>query len=98
MIKDKNNGELVFVPSGGLGNRLRAVASAYHLSQTVGGEGFASTGFRTGHCMPVEGIQAAVAEMFTLARTKCIYGTANSSFSVIASRIGGNELHILEQK
>jgi hypothetical protein len=48
--------------------------------------------------MPVEGIQAAVAEMFTLARTKCIYGTANSSFSVIASRIGGNELHILEQK
>ena len=37
MIKDKNNGELVFVPSGGLGNRLRAVASAYHLSQTVGG-------------------------------------------------------------
>lgn len=38
MIKDKNNGELVFVPSGGLGNRLRAVASAYHLSQTVGGD------------------------------------------------------------
>lgn len=38
MIKDKNNGELVFVPSGGLGNRLRAVASAYHLSQTVGGK------------------------------------------------------------
>jgi hypothetical protein len=46
----------------------------------------------------IEGIQAAVAEMFTLARTRCIYGTADSSFSVIASRIGGNELHILEQK
>lgn len=46
----------------------------------------------------VEGIQAAVAEMFTLARTQCIYGTADSSFSVIASRIGGNKLHILEQK
>lgn len=46
----------------------------------------------------VEGIQAAVAEMYTLARTHCIYGTADSSFSVIASRIGGNKLHILEQK
>lgn len=46
----------------------------------------------------VEGIQAAVAEMFTLARTSCIYGTAESSFSVIASRIGGNKLHMLEQK
>lgn len=46
----------------------------------------------------VEGIQAAVAEMFTLARTRCIYGTADSSFSVIASRIGEKPLHILEKK
>ena len=46
----------------------------------------------------VKGIQAAVAEMFTLARASCIYGTADSSFSVMASRIGGNRLHILEQE
>lgn len=45
----------------------------------------------------VEGIQAAVVEMFTLARTRCIYGTADSSFSVIASRIGEKPLHILER-
>lgn len=45
----------------------------------------------------VEGIQDAVAEMFTLARTRCIYGTADSSFSVIASKIGEKPLHILEK-
>lgn len=36
MREDKSKGELVFVPSGGLGNRLRAVASAYHLSIRTG--------------------------------------------------------------
>lgn len=43
------------------------------------------------------GIQDAVVEMFTLARMTEIYGTADSSFSVIASRIGNNMLHILRQ-
>ncbi len=43
------------------------------------------------------GIQDAVVEMFTLARMTEIYGTADSSFSVIASRIGNNSLTILQQ-
>lgn len=43
------------------------------------------------------GIQDAVVEMFTLARMEEIYGTADSSFSVIASRIGNNRLTILQQ-
>ncbi len=45
----------------------------------------------------VEGIKDAVVEMFTLARCRKIYGTADSSFSVIASRIGNNTLTILER-
>lgn len=44
-----------------------------------------------------EGIKDAVVEMFTLARCREIYGTADSSFSVIASRIGDIPLTILEQ-
>jgi hypothetical protein len=44
----------------------------------------------------VEGIKDAVVEMFTLARCREIYGTADSSFSVIASRIGDIHLTILE--
>ena len=44
----------------------------------------------------VEGIKDAVVEMFTLARCREIYGTADSSFSVIASRIGNCPLTILE--
>lgn len=45
----------------------------------------------------VEGIKDAVVEMFTLARCRAIYGTADSSFSVIASRIGGVRLTVLER-
>ncbi len=44
-----------------------------------------------------EGIREAVVEMYTLARCSRIYGTADSSFSVIASRIGGTPLTILER-
>lgn len=44
-----------------------------------------------------EGIRDAVVEMYTLARCRSIYGTADSSFSVIASRIGGTPLTILER-
>lgn len=45
----------------------------------------------------VEGIKDAVAEMFTLAGCTRIYGTADSSFSVIASRIGDIQLTVLER-
>lgn len=44
----------------------------------------------------VEGIRAGLAEMWTLSLTRKIYGSAGSSFSEMASWIGGNELQILE--
>ena len=36
MKDDKNKSRLLFVPSGGLGNRLRAIVSAVHLSEATG--------------------------------------------------------------
>ena len=36
MKDDKNNSRLLFVPSGGLGNRLRAIVSAVQLSEATG--------------------------------------------------------------
>lgn len=44
-----------------------------------------------------EGIREGLADMYTLSRTAKIYGSAGSSFSVMASRIGGNELIIVEK-
>lgn len=44
----------------------------------------------------VAGIQGAVAEMYTLARCAKIYGSAGSSFSVMAARVGNTALEILE--
>ncbi len=44
----------------------------------------------------VQGIREGLAELWTLSKTHKIYGSAGSSFSVMASRIGGNELTILE--
>ena len=46
----------------------------------------------------VEGIRAGLAEMYVLSLTRKIYGSAGSSFSEMASWIGGNELQILENK
>ncbi len=45
----------------------------------------------------VAGIRAGLAEMWTLSLTHKIYGSAGSSFSEMASWIGGNELQILER-
>lgn len=42
----------------------------------------------------VQGIREGLADMWTLSRTNRIYGSAGSSFSVMASRIGCNHLHI----
>lgn len=44
----------------------------------------------------VAGIQGAVAEMYTLSRCAKIYGSAGSSFSVMAARVGNTPLEILE--
>ena len=40
----------------------------------------------------VDGIRGGLADMYTLARTQCIYGSAGSSFSEMASYIGGKPL------
>ena len=45
-----------------------------------------------------EGIRGGVAEMWTLSRTRRIYGSAGSSFSTMAASIGGNELIILSNQ
>ena len=45
----------------------------------------------------VAGIRAGLGEMWTLSLTHKIYGSAGSSFSEMASLIGGNELQILER-
>ncbi len=44
-----------------------------------------------------DGIRGGLVDMYTLARTATIYGSAGSSFSVMASKIGGNRLVILER-
>ncbi len=44
-----------------------------------------------------DGIRGGLADMYTLSRTDIIYGSAGSSFSVMASKIGGNRLVILEK-
>lgn len=45
----------------------------------------------------VAGIRAGLAEMYALSLTHKIYGSAGSSFSEMASWIGGNALQILER-
>jgi hypothetical protein len=45
----------------------------------------------------ITGLREGLADMWTLSRTQRIYGSAGSSFSVMASRVGGNELQILER-
>lgn len=54
------------------------------------------TSERTASRDSVSGIRDGLADMYTLSRTAVIYGSAGSSFSVMASLIGGNELKILE--
>lgn len=44
----------------------------------------------------IDGIQDGIADMYTLARTNKIYGSFQSSFSEIASQIGGNQLIVLK--
>ncbi len=44
----------------------------------------------------VEGLREGLADMWTLAKTQIIYGSAGSSFSVMAARIGGCKLEILK--
>ena len=44
----------------------------------------------------VDGIRNALVEMYTLARTKKIYGSLRSTFSQVASIIGGIELQVLK--
>lgn len=46
----------------------------------------------------VAGIREGLADMWTLSRTQRIYGSAGSSFSVMAARVGGVPLHILERR
>lgn len=43
----------------------------------------------------VDGIRGGLVDMYALAATRVIYGSADSSFSPAAQRIGGNELRIL---
>lgn len=43
----------------------------------------------------VSGIRDGVADMFTLARTRRIYGSFQSTFSELASQLGGVPLHVL---
>jgi len=45
----------------------------------------------------VAGLREGVADLWTLSRTTRIYGSAGSSFSVMASSVGGCELCVLEQ-
>ncbi|MBP7984737.1 MAG: hypothetical protein KAZ28_03740 [Bacteroidaceae bacterium] len=45
-----------------------------------------------------EGIRDGLADMYTLSKTIRIYGSAGSSFSPMAAKIGGNELIIVEKK
>ena len=45
----------------------------------------------------VEGIRGGLVDMYTLAKTQTIYGSAGSSFSPMAARIGGNKLVILQK-
>jgi len=46
----------------------------------------------------IQGIQEGLADMWTLAKTQKIYGSAGSSFSQMAAKIGGNKLEILERR
>lgn len=45
----------------------------------------------------ITGIKGGVVDMYTLARTNRIYGSFQSSFSELASQIGGNEVHVLRK-
>lgn len=44
-----------------------------------------------------DGIRGGLTDMYTLSRTDTIYGSAGSSFSVMAAKVGGNRLVILER-
>ncbi len=44
----------------------------------------------------IQGIREGLADLWTLSKTRQIYGSAGSSFSVMAARIGGCPLQILE--
>lgn len=45
-----------------------------------------------------EGIKEGVIEMFALSKTRKIYGSFNSSFSIMASKLGGIPLTMVKQK
>ncbi len=45
----------------------------------------------------IAGIRGGLAEMWTLAATSTIYGSAGSSYSVMAAKIGDNKLVVLSQ-
>lgn len=42
-----------------------------------------------------DGIRGGLADMWTLARTSVIYGSAGSSFSTMAAKVGGNKIVVL---
>ena len=46
----------------------------------------------------VEGLREGLADLWTLSRCRKIYGSAGSSFSVMAARVGGNSLTILDSE
>ena len=46
----------------------------------------------------VRGIRGGLADMWTLSRTKRIYGSAGSTFSMAAAAIGNTELTVLKSK
>lgn len=46
----------------------------------------------------IAGIRGGLAEMWTLAATSTIYGSAGSSYSVMAAKIGENQLQVLTQE
>lgn len=43
----------------------------------------------------IEGIRGGLVDMYTLARTHTVYGSVGSTFSVMATAIGGNRLEVL---
>lgn len=61
-----------------------------HLTQLFG-TGRIMTSPATATRDSVEGIREAMVEMYALARTRRIYGSAHSSFSILACRLGGHE-------
>ena len=46
----------------------------------------------------IDGIRGGLVDMYTLAATDKIYGSAGSTFSPMAASLGGNDLEILQRE